>query len=566
MKILRIDMSNLTSTFEDLPEEWTIVGGRGLSAKILLKEVSPDTDPIGPEARLVLANGPLGGTMAPSFGRMSMGAKSPLTMGIKEANVGGSAGQKIDKLGVRVIVVQGAPADGKLYIAKFSKDGVTFEEAGDCSGMGTYKLCETMLERHGKKVGVICIGPAGERKQKSSSIALTDKDGLPTRHAARGGLGAVMGAKGLKAIVVDDAGVKGVAPAHKDAYRDTVKAWPEKLHGNPMFKTFAATGTAGVIGALSELGSTPMLNYSGEKPEGLENLFGENIMEDKEGRGHKMDACMQGCMVKCSLVYNDADGNHLTSALEYETIALMGSNLGVTDPDAVSLFDHMCDDIGVDTIEVGSALGVAASAGKFAMGDAKAVEGLLKEIEEGTEMGSMIADGVVHTALTLGVDRVPAFGGQAIPAHDPRVGKPTGVTYHTSPMGADHTAGLKYEMDNEGAVAFSLIEQIKNAVQDSVGLCQFAVSGELPITIGFCKDLINACYGLEITEDDLVEVGRDCLRDELAFNKGAEFSTAWGDAPAFVRTEVLPPLSQTFGVPQEEMDKIWDELDTIAVI
>ncbi|MDK1021169.1 MAG: aldehyde ferredoxin oxidoreductase N-terminal domain-containing protein [Candidatus Hydrogenedentes bacterium] len=566
MKILRIDMSALTSSLEDLPEEWTIIGGRALSAKILNKEVSPDTDPLGADARLVFAIGPLAGTMAPSFGRMSVGGKSPLTMGIKEANVGGSVAQKIDKLGVRAIIVQGAPSDGKLYIMKFTKDGVTFEDAGECCGMGNYALVEVLKEKHGKKVGIMSIGVAGERKQKSASVALTDKDGLPTRHAARGGLGAVMGAKGLKAIVVDETGVKVVVPVHKEVYRAAVKAWPEPLKANRSFKTFAATGTAGVLGVLSRMGSTPMQNYSGKPPEGIENLFGENIMKDEEGRGHKMDACMQGCIVKCSLYYNDKDGNHVTSALEYETLALMGTNLGVSDPDAVALFDRMCDDIGIDTIEIGSALGVAASAGKFAMGDAAAVEALLKEIEEGTEMGRMIADGVVHTALTLGVDRVPAFGGQAIPAHDPRVGKPTGVTYHTSPMGADHTAGLKYEMDNEGAVEHSLREQITNAVLDSIGLCQFAIAGETPVTVTFCKDLLNACYGLEITEDDVVNIGRDCLRDEVAFNKGAEFSTVHGDGPAFVRTEVLPPMNMVFGVEQAEMDKIWDNLDTISVI
>lgn len=566
MKILRIDMSALTSSLEDLPEEWTIIGGRALSAKILTQEVSPDTDPLGPDARLVFAVGPLAGTMAPSFGRMSVGGKSPLTMGIKEANVGGSAAQRIDKLGIRAIVVQGAPSDGKMYIAQISNDGVTFDEAGDYCGMGNFPVVEALKEKYGKKVGVISIGVVGERKQKSASVAVTDKDGLPSRHAARGGLGAVMGAKGLKAIVLDDSGVSVVKPAHKEAYREAVKPWPEALKTNPNNKMFSATGTSGALGVLSGMGSTPMQNYSGQPPEGIENLYGENIIADPDKRGHKMEACMQGCIVKCSMYINDADGNHITSAFEYETIALMGTNLGVTDLDAVAQFDQMCDDLGVDTIEIGSALGVAASAGKFAMGDADAVKALLKEIEEGTEMGTMIANGVVNTALALGVARVPAFGGQAIPAHDPRVGKPTGVTYYTSPMGADHTAGLKYELKDEGAVEHSLREQITNAVLDSVGLCQFAIAGENPVTVTFCKDLINACYDLDITEDDIIDIGRDCLRDEVAFNKGAEFSTMHGDGPAFVRTEVLPPMGMVFGVDQADMDKIWDNLDTISVI
>ena len=221
-----------------------------------------------------------------------------------------------------------------------------------------------------------------------------------------------------------------------------------------------------------------------------------------------MDACMPGCMVKCSMIHHNEEGEHVTSALEYETLALMGSNLGIGNGDAVARFDRKCDDLGVDTIEIGSALGVAASAGKFDFGDIAAVEAILDEIGEGTELGSMIGNGVVHTAKTLGVDRVPAFKGQAIPAHDPRVGKPTGVTYHTSPMGADHTAGLMYNMDNEGAVDHSLIEQIYNAALDSIGICQFAVSGDKNITFTFFKNLLNDCYDLNLSEEDVVKLDR----------------------------------------------------------
>ena len=140
------------------------------------------------------------------------------------------------------------------------------------------------------------------------------------------------------------------------------------------------------------------------------------------------------------------------------------------------------------------------------------------------------------------------------------------ISDYTSPMGADHTAGLKYELKDEGAVEHSLREQITNAVLDSVGLCQFAIAGENPVTVTFCRDLINACYDLDITEDDIIDIGRDCLRDEVAFNKDAEFSTMHGDGPAFVRTEVLPPMGMVFGVDQADMDKIWDTLDTISVI
>ncbi|HJN50633.1 MAG: aldehyde ferredoxin oxidoreductase N-terminal domain-containing protein [Pseudomonadales bacterium] len=563
MKILRIDMSTLTSSFEDLPEEWKILGGRGLSAKILTAEVPPETEPLSAEARLVLANGPLAGTMAPSFGRMSVGAKSPLTMGIKEANVGGSVAQKLDKLGIRVIVIQGAPADGKLHLVRITNEGVSIEDAEAYRGMGTYPLSDALRKEYGKKVGIVSIGIVGERMKKSASVALTDKDGDPSRHAARGGLGAVMGAKGIKAIVADDKGAAIVTPLQKKAFRASVKPWPATIKDDA--KLFSSTGTPGVVQPLSRMGSTPMQNYSGETFDGIEGLYGDNIRAQGEERGGKMAACMQGCMVKCSVVHHGADGKHITSALEYETLALMGSNLGVGNADDVARFDRKCDNLGVDTIEIGSALGVAASAGKFAMGDVAAIDALLDGMESGSADSLMIADGVVHTAKALGVNRIPAFKGQAIPAHDPRVGKPTGVTYHTSPMGADHTAGLKYEMADEGAVEHSLREQILNAMLDTIGLCQFTISNDRNVLTTFLKDLINYCYDLELTQDDIVNLGRQTLRDEIAYNKGAEIPE-FDDGPEFVRSEVLPPMSMVFGVDRAEMTKIWDNLDTVAVL
>ncbi len=565
MNILRIDMSALTSTLEELPEEWKILGGRGLSAKILSKEVPPDSDPMGTDARLVFATGPLAGTNAPSFGRMSIGGKSPLTLGIKEANVGGTMSQQIDRLGIRAIIVQGAPADGKLHLIKINKSGVSFEDADDYLGMGTYTMFPAIREKYGKKIGIVAIGPVGERKQVTASVAMTDKDGHPSRHAARGGLGAVMGAKGIKAILVDDEDVAIVAPSQKDVYFSALKTWNKVLAKDQTVQMFGMGGTTMVVEPLSGMGSTPMMNYSGQTFDGIEGLYGPNIRANGEKRGGKMDACMPGCMVKCSVIHHDDDGEHVTSALEYETLALMGSNLGVGSGDAVARFDRKCDDLAVDTIEIGSALGLAASVGKFEWGDVDAIDTLLDEVESGTGLGAVIADGAVATAKSLGINRVPVFKGQAIPAHDPRVGKPTGVTYATSPMGADHTAGLKYEMDNEGAVEHSLREQIWKAAIDNLGLCEFAVSADHRETLAFASSILNACYDLETTEDDLVDLGRDALRDEIEFNKGAEIAD-FDPVPDFVRTEVLPPMSMVFGVDQAEIEKIWDNLDSIEVL
>ncbi len=565
MKVLRINMNTLTACDENLPDELKVVGGRALTAKILNAEVPPKADPLGEEAKLVMAIGPLAGTMAPSLGRLSVGAKSPLTQGIKEANSGGPAGQKLDKLGIRAIVVEGTPADDKLYVVTITKHGVSFDDADAYRGMGNYELAVELRKKCNETASIISIGPIGERKHKSATVAFSDKDGHPSRHAARGGMGAVMGAKGLKAIVVDDTGAPNVEIDDKKAFRDAIKSWSDTLKEERMFQVCQAYGTPGYIRPLSELGSMPSKNYTGEPTEGIENIYGETIKEKNTERGGKMDGCMPGCLIRCSIIFNDADGRHVTSGIEYETLALLGTNLGIADPDAIAGFERRCDNMGIDTIELGSALGVAASAGKFEMGDVETVASLLSEIEQGTEFGATLANGVVSTAKALGVTRIPAFKGQAIPAHDPRVGKPTGVTYATSPMGADHTAGLKYEMEDEGAVEHSLREQIVMATVDAMGLCYFSTTLDRKILMEFLKELLNARYGMNLTADDVVDVGRDTLRDEIKFNAEAGFVEANDPDPEFIRVEPLRPTGMVFGVPAEEIAAIWDNLDTVSI-
>ena len=567
MKLLRVNTGNLETSFEDLPKEWEILGGRGLSAKILTKEVPPDTDPLGPQAKLVIATGPIAGTLAPSCGRLSVGGKSPLTKGIKEANAGGPVGQDLDKLGIRAIIIEGSPKEDKLYVLNLSKDGASLEEGDSYRGMKTYDLADAMRKKYHDKISMISIGPIGERKAKSAAVTLTDKDGDCSRHAARGGLGAVMAAKGIKAIVIDDQGVPAIEYADRESFRNTLKDWAEVLKKDPSLANMSKYGTPGIIVPLRSMGSMPSKNYSSEQTEGFEALAGPAIDKVNQERKGRMDGCMPGCLVRCSVVYNDANGNHLTSSYEYETIALMGTNLGITDLDAVARFDRICDELGIDTIELGSAMGVAASAGKMEMGNVASAMALLDEVEKGTEFGKILADGVVATAKSLGITRIPAFKGQAIPAHDPRATKATGVTYHTSPMGADHTAGVSYEQatSNEGQVERSLKAQINSAMLDSLGYCVLAAPGDRKVLTSFLKNLINARYGLTLSEEDLIRIGRETLKDEIAFNQKAGFVEANDPAPEFVRTEALAPIQSVFDVSKEEMEGIWDQLDTIAV-
>ena len=194
-RILRIDMTNRAAAFEQVPDKYRHLGGRGFTSGMLHDEVDPQSNPLGPNNKLVFAPGILGGTIAPTSGRISFGAKSPLTGGIKESNAGGQAGQYLARLGIQGVVVEGVPKDDKWSVAVITKDGVRMEDGGDIAGLNNYDAVAKLEERYGAKSAFITIGRAGEMLLTASSIAVTDQENRPTRHAGRGGLGAVMGSQ-----------------------------------------------------------------------------------------------------------------------------------------------------------------------------------------------------------------------------------------------------------------------------------------------------------------------------------------------------------------------------------
>lgn len=557
-------MGQLKAVYEELPNEWQLIGGRGLVAKIMNKEVAPGIDPLGAENKLIIAGGPLAGTIAPQLGRISVGGKSPLTLGIKEANAGGPAAQKLDKLGIRAIIVEDIAPEGKFYCLKVSKDEAILVSADEYRGMKNYKLVEELYKKYDRKSAIISIGIGGERGYKSASVSLTDILGDPCRSAGRGGLGAVMGSKGLKAIIIDDSGTPPVDMANKFLFRETVKSWVATLKKDITCGLLSEFGTPLAVASNSYQGTMPANNYSSGRPEGFQKVTGEVIKQNVWQRGGRMHGCMQGCVVQCSIIYNDANGNRLTSAYEYEGVAMLGTNLGITDLDAIARLKFMCDDLGIDLIEVGSSLSVAASVGKMKMGDVESAIRLVEEIEQGTEFGYVLGNGVVSTAKAVNVSRIPAFKGQSIPAHDPRAVKGVGVTYATSPMGADHTAGLTYRIAQQktGQIANSLRFQIQAATCDTLGYCINSIPGGQASIYVFLAELLNARYGSNLTADDVFEIGKQTLKDELKFNEGAEFSKIYERYPAFVRTEALSPTNSVFDVEDAELDGIWENLET----
>ncbi len=562
MKILRVSLNQQTASAEPLPPEWTYLGGSALIAKVLNREVPPQCDPLGPENKLIVACGPLAGTRAPQLGRMSIGAKSPLTQGIKEANSGGPAGQYLDRLGLRAIVFEGMPRDGKLRVLVVTKDNVKLVPAEEYRGLKNYDLVSDIHKKYSDKVAVISTGIAGERQYKGASVSLTDIFGDPSRNAARGGLGAVMGSKGLKAIILDPTGTGQVALADPDALRKIVRDWAEMMKHDVTISLYTRFGTPFAINNSAGHGTLPAMNYRSGRPDNFTEVSGNNIQKILFERGGKMHGCMPGCLVQCSIIYPDKDGKKICAAYEYETIALLGTNLGITDNDAIARLKFLCDDIGLDGIEAGSALGVAAEAGKMNWGDAQGAESLLLEIEKETPLGFALGNGVVTTARFLHVERIPAFKGQALPAHDPRAVKGTGVTYFSSPMGADHTAGLTYRQPKEkkDQIQTSLATQIRAAACDAFGYCLNSVPGSESV-YPFFAGLMNARYGLALTEEDIIATAKETLRDQLAFNEKAQFSQIDTTIPSFFREELIAPTSSVFDVDEAEVRNLWKGLE-----
>lgn len=552
-KILRVNMTDLAVREEPCPQEWLLLGGRALSAKILLSEVDPKCDPLGPENKVIFAPGALSGTAAPTSGRMSVGGKSPLTDGIKEANSGGQAGQKLIRLGYRALIVEGQAKDpGKRYLIFIHKDGVEIRECPELKGLRTYAASEKLSTQFSKRAAFALCGPAGELGFQGASVAFTDEGKRhPTRHAARGGLGAAMGAKGLKAVVVDDEGTRPRV-AKDAAFKALAVEFTKTFQAGPNYMEF---GTSTNVPMANMMFSLPTHNRHQMQFEGADSLNGMHIIENYPTRGGAQHGCMTGCIVQCSNTVNDAEGKYVTSALEFETVALCGSNCEIADLDQVARIDRICDDLGLDTIETGGALGLAMDCGALPFGDAAGAIALLEKVDQGDALAETIARGVMAVARRFNVtDRVPAIRRQGLPAWEPRSVLGTGVTYATSAMGADHTAGHVI-MPAEDPVQASQENQLLAAIVDSVGLCMFQLA-----TIEQIRPLYNAMYGTQLSFDDMLDMGWQCMQDEWEFNRRAGYGPEDCDVPEWLRTEQVPGSGTVFSITKEQLMRVFERM------
>lgn len=564
--IIRINLETGSVSRREQEKDDLLLGGRRLTGSIIAAEVPPECEPLSGRNKLVLACGPLAGTLVSSANRLSIGAKSPLTGGIKESNAGGMTGYLMGRLGIRAVVLEGRPGAPHWTLIRISADGVELLPGDPYVGLGLFEKARQLFERFGPKVGMTLIGRAGERLQFSAGITNTDPDGEPSRYNGRGGLGAVTGSKGVQGIVYDASAAPKETFVDRAAFMEANREVARRINANPQTsQVYRQYGTAAMMDATSAMGALPTRNFSTGFFEGYEKINAEAMHRtilERGGEGATSHACMVGCLVKCSNIFPDRDGKKVCSPIEYENLGLLGSNLGIDDLDTIALLNRMCNDFGYDTIETGAAIGVAMNAGLAAFGDREAALRLMREVGEGTPLGRVLGSGAGITGKVFGCLRVPVAKNQAMPAYDPRAVKGVGVTYAVSPQGADHTSGntvkspVKQHL-KDGQETVSRNAQVGFTVMDNLGLCILASGGIGDL--GVVADLLKARWGVETTPERLRREAWETVLLERGFNRRAGFTPAHDRLPEFFEEEINPANGQVFDVPEDTLRRVYDE-------
>lgn len=587
MWIIRLNMDDASYRLEESPPAYKNLSGRAMTSTLVSEEVPPLCHPLGPNNKLVFSSGIVTGTNAPTSSRVSAGAKSPLTGGIKESNAGTSWAADFARMQIKALVVEGKPRKRKKFWgthitwdAAAKKPKVEFFDATEYAGKDLYEVFPKVYERFGKGISVAACGMVGEHGYGNAGIAFNDMAKHPSRYSGRGGLGSVMGSKALKVIVLNRDGAPGVDIVDKALFDEGRKKMLDALQTHDVTKPKGALntyGTAVLINILNEAGGLPTRNFSSGRFEGAAKIGGEAIFEGiKERLGKEVynHACSPGCTIQCSNTWYKADGTEHTSCVEYESDWAFGANCAIDNLDDIATMIQLCNAYGLDTIETGVTIGVAMEAGVIPFGDSKGAINLIEEMGKASGLGRALGGGTELVGKAFGVSRVPAVKGQGMPAYEPRAVKGIGITYATSTMGADHTAGYTIApeilgvmgkqdpLSTEGKVALSRAFQATTAFIDSSGHCLFIAFAILDIAAGY-EGLIEECNGVLGTKwsaDDVVAYGVEVLKKERAFNEAAGLGKESDRIPEFMKNEPLPPHNVVFDVPESDLDSVYGEL------
>jgi aldehyde:ferredoxin oxidoreductase len=587
MWFLRINMSDRSYELSEAPEAYKFLAGRGVTSKFIAEEVPPHAHALGPNNKLVFSTGFCTGTSAPTSARVSVGGKSPLTGGIKEANAGTSWAPDLASMRIKALVIEGMPATKGQYWGAYlawdseaGKPKVEFFEAGEYTGKDVYEIYPQIYARFEGRISIASFGKAAEFGYANSGICFNDQSKRPSRYAGRGGLGAVLASKGLKFIILNAKGAPGVEIADKALFDEGRKKMIDAIRTHAITKPkggLNSYGTAVLVNILNEAGGLPTRNFSAGRFEGAAKVAGEAMFENNKNRMGKEiynHACSPGCIIQCSNTIYRPDGSEITSCVEYESAWSLGPNLGIDDLDAVAEMNQLCNAYGLDTIETGVTLGVAMVAGLFQAGDAQGAIELIHKMGKGEPTGRILGGGTEAAGKILGVRRVPAVKGQGMPAYEPRAVKGIGITYATSTMGADHTAGYTIcpeilgvsgkqdPLSPEGKAALSRAFQATTAFIDSSGHCLFIAFPILDIASGYqgMIDEVNGVLGTNWTAADVLAHGGEILKIERQFNEAAGLSKEADRIPEFMHLEPLPPHNQVFDVPDSALDSVYGEL------
>ena len=379
-----------------------------------------------------------------------------------------------------------------------------------------------------------------------------------------------MGAKGLKAIIIDRNGKHAPPIADPEAFKESAKIIAEIIKSDSFSgEVLPAMGTAALVSIVNTMGAFPNRNATQGQMKEVENISGEKMVELIGKRGGKVGhrGCSQ-CIIRCSNEYVDEAGKYITASLEYETIWAMGGMTDIADLDTVAKLDFMADDIGLDTMNTGVAFAVAMDAGYKEFGDKQAAIDMMEEIAQGTEFGKILGNGPAAVGKYFNHQRIPTVKNQSIAAYDPRAMQGNGVTYATSPMGADHTAGNMIAaylsgtlnpLDKAGQVKGSKEMQIAMAFLDSTGLCLFA-GGVLQKMEGAeaLLNMINARLGTRLSVLDILYIGKRIIRSEKDYNTKAGLTNKDDRLAKFFYEEPLPPHNKVFEIGSFELDAIFD--------
>jgi aldehyde:ferredoxin oxidoreductase len=587
MWILRVNMNDQSCKVEALPEAYKFLAGRALTSTIVAEEVPPLCHPLGINNKIVFSPGIVTGTSAPTSARISVGAKSPLTGGIKESNAGSAWGADLAEMNIRALILEGQPQERDKYWGlhisfhkKSSKPKVKFFDAKGYINRPLANVFPKLYKRFGNAISIGGCGMAGERGYANSGVVFNDLAGRATRYAGRGGMGAVLASKGVKFIILDRKGAPGVKVVNQALFEQGKKKITDSIQTHDLTKVKGALntyGTAVLINILNEAGGLPTRNFNNGRFEGAAKIAGEAIFEgNKQRLGKELynHACSPGCIIQCSNTWYKEDGSEHASCVEYESDWALGADCGIDNLDDIAEMVRLCNDYGLDTIETGTTLAVAMQAGVIPFGDGKGAIKLVHEMGKGTPIGRILGSGTDTTGKVYGLTHVPTVKGQSMPAYEPRAVKGIGITYATTPMGADHTAGYTIApeiigvagkvdpLTPEGKAELSRNFQAATAFIDSTGHCLFIAFPILDIVAGF-EGMVEECNGVlgtNWTTADVASYGDAVLKKEHDFNVAAGIGKEADRVPEFMKVEPLPPHNQIFDVTDEALDSVFKDL------